>query len=200
MLTFRKRYLFAWIFCLVLWGLSLAPVWKQQTDAIEEIDMPEFIFEKDMSILVSAVKDYYAYFEYYPPGGHGLEVLAIPFSQTPENLTRWARVVPKYLLDPWENPYQFVRKPPNGKRAFGIYSYGRDGLSATNGNDSDDLNTWSGEQDYYIREAEQAILKRLFVQWLIAAHLTFLFMVVVIRYIELRSRKSQPADWEILDG
>lgn len=47
--------------------------------------------------------------------------------------------------DPWGNAFQAIRdfKSANGKTVkLGIYTLGRDGISKTNGNDPDDLNTW----------------------------------------------------------
>lgn len=46
------------------------------------------------------------------------------------------------LVDPWGHPYAYLRGDglPDG---FGIYSMGPDGISSTQGNDSDDLNSWT---------------------------------------------------------
>ena len=46
--------------------------------------------------------------------------------------------VPK---DAWGNEFRYVLDP-NLPGGFGIYSCGRDGMTATNGNDRDDLHTW----------------------------------------------------------
>ncbi len=60
------------------------------------------------------------------------------------------------LLDPWGNPFQVVeRSSHNGRRQFAVYSLGRDGMSQTNGNDPDDINSWSEDPvAYYQREAQ----------------------------------------------
>lgn len=50
-------------------------------------------------------------------------------------------------VDPWGHPYAYLRGDglPDG---FGIYSMGPDGVSTTQGNDPDDLNSWnSGATD-----------------------------------------------------
>ena len=59
-------------------------------------------------------------------------------------------------LDPWGNPYRCVRNvklPEGGMQSIGVYSMGRDGVSETNGNDPDDLNSWDRDcSDWYIRD------------------------------------------------
>jgi hypothetical protein len=58
--------------------------------------------------------------------------------------------------DPWKNPYRcirFVHTYGDETRALGIYSMGRDGVSKTNGNDLDDLNSWNWEShQWYVRD------------------------------------------------
>jgi len=56
--------------------------------------------------------------------------------------------------DPWKNPYrciQFVHTYHGEPRTLGVYSMGRDGVSKTDGNDTDDLNSWNSESiQWYI--------------------------------------------------
>ena len=47
--------------------------------------------------------------------------------------------------DPWGNPYRCVERSADGKDRLGVYSLGRDGISESNGNDMDDLNSWSDD-------------------------------------------------------
>ena len=58
--------------------------------------------------------------------------------------------------DPWGHPYRCIRFAHTyrgERRAFGIFSMGRDGVSATDGNDSDDLNSWNPEShQWYVRD------------------------------------------------
>jgi hypothetical protein len=47
-------------------------------------------------------------------------------------------------LDPWGNPYRCVSLNSNNSQLpFGFYSAGSNGISQTDGNDSDDLNSWN---------------------------------------------------------
>ena len=58
--------------------------------------------------------------------------------------------------DPWGNPFRVVERRGNGNRRFAVYSSGRDGMSKTNGNDPDDINSWSDEPVvFYQREAQR---------------------------------------------
>jgi hypothetical protein len=49
--------------------------------------------------------------------------------------------------DPWGHPYRVVAA--EGPDRFGFYSTGRDGLSNSNGNDPDDINSWSEARTRY---------------------------------------------------
>jgi len=49
--------------------------------------------------------------------------------------------------DAWGNRFIYVLDPELAE-GFGIYSCGRDGMSFSNGNDRDDLNTWSRERPW----------------------------------------------------
>jgi hypothetical protein len=44
--------------------------------------------------------------------------------------------------DAWGNEFAYLLDPELAE-GFGIYSCGQDGVSSSNGNDRDDLNTWS---------------------------------------------------------
>ena len=54
-------------------------------------------------------------------------------------------------FDVWGNPYRFVRREQNEDpdSEYGIYSVGIDGESGSNGNDPDDLNSWSLDASHY---------------------------------------------------
>jgi len=54
----------------------------------------------------------------------------------------WVRVMSEIPPDPWANPYRYVLSSdlPDG---YGIYSKGKDGETATMGNDPDDFNSWT---------------------------------------------------------
>lgn len=59
------------------------------------------------------------------------------------------------LHDPWGNPYQFVERddvgPLGSDCTFHAFSMGADGTSVSNGNDVDDINTWSYDRSRYYR-------------------------------------------------
>ena len=59
-------------------------------------------------------------------------------------------------LDPWGNPYRCVlRKEINPQQPFGFYSAGSDGVSQSDGNDADDLNSWDPNcRRFYLRRIE----------------------------------------------
>ena len=55
------------------------------------------------------------------------------------------------LIDPWGNPYQVIELEKPGlvvsELTFHAYSFGVDGASESNGNDSDDINSWDYDRD-----------------------------------------------------
>lgn len=64
---------------------------------------------------------------------------------------------PPMQADPWGKPLQVVeRLDDDGRKRFAAYSFGRDGISDTDGNDPDDINSWSDNPvAYYQREAKR---------------------------------------------
>lgn len=55
---------------------------------------------------------------------------------------KWVQIIDEVPTDPWGNPYRYVAGDgyPDG---FGFYSSGIDEISRTQGNDPDDINSWS---------------------------------------------------------
>lgn len=53
--------------------------------------------------------------------------------------------------DPWGHPYRVVAVAvaAEGPDRFGFYSTGRDGISHSNGNDPDDINSWTEARTRY---------------------------------------------------
>ena len=47
----------------------------------------------------------------------------------------------KKIVDYWGNPYVYTYTPPTS--TYYLYSKGPDGVSASNGDDADDINNWS---------------------------------------------------------
>ncbi len=85
---------------------------------------------------------------------------------TEETLPRWAtgRLTKEESEQPgfemlatgdnWGHPYQFVPKKPSdkGEASVGVYSLGADGISRSNGNDPDDICSWSDHYWAHYRE------------------------------------------------
>jgi hypothetical protein len=58
-------------------------------------------------------------------------------------------------VDPWGQPYRYIRNrhlTDGTVVELGVYSTGQDGVSETDGNDADDLNSWSEKQGQYYRD------------------------------------------------
>lgn len=55
--------------------------------------------------------------------------------------------------DPWGNLYRCVERSVDGEDRLGVYSLGRDGTSKSNGDDRDDLNSWSDDSLRWYRNA-----------------------------------------------
>lgn len=60
-------------------------------------------------------------------------------------------------VDPWGHSYRFVRRLSDAAGgSIGVYSVGEDGVSLTEGNDSDDVNSWNpASRSYYFDRAAQ---------------------------------------------
>lgn len=83
----------------------------------------------------------------YPSGEEGLRALVEPPPRLSKP-TRWRRFCDKMPRDPWGSPYGYVEGNGLGEGTgygYGLYSMGPDGKTATQGNDPDDLNSWSGQ-------------------------------------------------------
>jgi general secretion pathway protein G len=95
----------------------------------------------DINAIDSSVKTYRLNCGGLPPPDLGLQALvARPASLGPD--TRWVKIADRIPMDPWNQPYRYVAGDGYPK-GFGIYCCGKDGLSATQGNDPDDINSWS---------------------------------------------------------
>lgn len=99
----------------------------------------------DLKSLQSSLEMFRIHVGRYPSGSEGLKALV----ERPAHWTdsaRWEKYLTEMPLDPWKNPYGYMEGSGFGKDAgygYGLYSMGRDGRSATQGNDPDDINTWS---------------------------------------------------------
>lgn len=69
---------------------------------------------------------------------------------------------PSEERDSWGRPYQFARRDgkSSGKiEAIGVYSLGEDGISRTEGNDPDDINSWTVDNAAYYRKRHQRMMR-----------------------------------------
>ncbi|MFC7335766.1 type II secretion system protein GspG [Haloferula chungangensis] len=138
----------------------------------------------DFNSLGAAVRIYKTTTGILPDPELGLGCLVHrPASLPPQ--ARWTQLLDEVPTDPWGIPYSYVAGDgyPSG---FGFYSPGKDGISRTQGNDPDDINSWSEES----REP----LIDLKLHWktagfLIFATLTIGFLIGKIRY----QRRINPA-------
>jgi type II secretion system protein G len=83
-----------------------------------------------------------------PTEEEGLEVLVHKPQWWPADV-RWESYLEIDYVpsDGWGNKLRYVLDPELAE-GFGIYSCGQDGVSASNGNDDDDLNTWNGRRHW----------------------------------------------------
>lgn len=101
---------------------------------------------------------------------------AIPRGET--KIADLSEEITKYLnlpswredgTDHWGNPYILVAEDRDNKLWLGLYSMGRDGVTASSGNDPDDLNSWGKNgSDYYWPEIQRQALKEFFMKFCIA--------------------------------
>lgn len=97
--------------------------------------------DTDIRTLQTAVEMYRLNAKRLPPVEDGLQALhERPASLAPD--VRWVQFIDRMPQDPWGNPYCYIAGDGFSK-GFGIYSRGADGQSATQGNDPDDLSSWS---------------------------------------------------------
>ncbi|MCW1886302.1 type II secretion system protein GspG [Luteolibacter flavescens] len=104
----------------------------------------------DMASMSSALNMFRVNAGRYPTEEEGLAALIEKPATYPEN-KRWQKIMGKLPLDPWNNPYQYVAIKDSEKMlsaaldldAYGLYSFGPDGISKSQGNDDDDRNSWN---------------------------------------------------------
>ena len=75
-----------------------------------------------------------------PTNEEGLQALLV--NPDPANLHKWSKLIDTLPKDPWGREYQYFTRSSDGKLSYGIYSFGKDGISHSNGNDPDDFNSW----------------------------------------------------------
>lgn len=101
----------------------------------------------DFNSIGSVLKMYKINNGSYPTQTQGLKALV----EKPTDFhsdTEWTQLSDRVPLDPWGNPYQYIA-PSSYDGEFALFSFGRDGISHSNGNDPDDLNNWSTPKPPY---------------------------------------------------
>lgn len=131
---------------LLILGLGLAAsllVWRAFPGSISGGTHCDFTFGSFCSIS-SAVKMYQVNHGRLPTEAEGLSALVKrPASLPPDE--SWSPLMDELPVDAWGHAYQY-RRDHSLERGFGLYSLGPDGISATQGNDPDDRNTWEHDR------------------------------------------------------
>ncbi|WP_149499028.1 hypothetical protein [Roseiconus lacunae] len=101
------------------------------------------------------------------------------------------------LNDPWGNSYKLVMRQDaecdNPEFSVHLYSKGEDGISRTDGDDPDDLNTWSNDygQFYWRRIQREQRLKHA-AEATVCSPIVFAIMVVLTRIARNTFGDSEP--------
>ena len=109
---------------------------------------------------------------YCPTQNQGLEALCAEPEEI--NSSLWGGPYFERLpKDPWGNDYIYVFPGKNNRDGFDLYTLGKDGETATAGNDPDDINNWDPEsgRSYYSRTeiTERTVIRRIGVLVLLVA-------------------------------
>ena len=73
----------------------------------------------------------------YPNSSEGLQALV----SNPGGKKNWRGYLDKLPLDPWENPYQYVRPGQKNPSSYDLWSFGADGVAGGEGTDKD-IGNW----------------------------------------------------------
>ncbi|HEY5234391.1 MAG TPA: type II secretion system major pseudopilin GspG [Verrucomicrobiae bacterium] len=93
-----------------------------------------------VSELDAAVERFYVQLDRYPTTEEGLKVLVDP--PTGDDAKQWRGPYIKQLRnDPWGNPYQYVNPGTHHPTSFDIWSRGKDGVDAGEGENAD-IGNW----------------------------------------------------------
>ncbi len=97
----------------------------------------------------------------------------------------WQRMVEHPGLDPWKRPYRCVRNRTLADGTLvdlGVYSMGKDGVSNSEGNDPDDLNSWNEQQGgYYYEEIKNTRFAAAAIIGLLLTPFTYALLYALIR-------------------
>lgn len=101
----------------------------------------------DLQQLSSAVDEFHSVQGRYPTQDEGLKAL----TKQPSTVTdgRWSQLLRGLHPDPWGRDYVYVYPGVHHPDKYDLYSFGRDGISNTGGNDRDDINHWNYKRAYF---------------------------------------------------
>ena len=95
----------------------------------------------NMRTVEMAIIQFHGLYDRYPTPVAGLSVLV----EQPKEWhysKPWKKLLnPEMIIDGWGRPMQYRLSPPGN--SFGVYSFGEDGLSSSQGEDRDDINSWA---------------------------------------------------------
>ncbi|MCW1886301.1 type II secretion system protein GspG [Luteolibacter flavescens] len=148
-----------------------------------------------MALISAALKMFKVHAGRYPTEEEGLKALIERPATYPEN-KRWTKIMDKLPLDPWGNPYQYVKSDDPSEidmpdwtfDGHGLYSLGPDGISNSRGCDDEDLNSWD-ESSMDKRPLGQRMLESRHAPYAGAAILALILCIGTI----LRGRKGATA-------
>lgn len=101
---------------------------------------PNIHAQDDLKTLRTSLMTFEGIHRRMPTKEEGLQALVA--NPDPANFRNWQKLMDEVPLDPWGHEYQYIPPAPEGIRDYGIYSLGKDGISISNGNDPDDINSW----------------------------------------------------------
>lgn len=105
---------------------------------------PEQAAREQLTLLALGVTAYQRDMGRFPTRAEGLAALVQ--RPTGADAEHWQgpylEQPPGLLPDPWGRPYVYDVRPAEPDRPFSIYSCGPDGISASGGNDPDDVHFW----------------------------------------------------------
>lgn len=83
-------------------------------------------------------------------------------------------------LDHWGNPYHIIHENRKGVSWIGLYSCGKDGLSASSGDDKDDINSWNIKNNDYYRKKISIEKRRNFIKNTILKGFVLFFILIFL--------------------
>lgn len=84
------------------------------------------------------------------------------------------------LVDGWGTPFVYKLSATNDGRV--IYSVGKDGVSATGGNDPDDINLWDSEQKWKEQYQSPTVQPNILIAGLVLSFLTLILVAARRRW------------------